>query len=96
MKTRTTASSYAVETVASNPRRHDRRLHGLRDAVADIAVTTVWAVKFLAWIVVAGCATTGAAAMGLPETPSWPTQPRLIRTRRATTTLLTEIDRALS
>jgi hypothetical protein len=96
MRTRTITSEHLTGPAGGGGRRPSAKLHALRLGVADAAATLAWVAKLLGWFIVSGCVASGSAASGLPAPYDWPPRPRRIRWRRATDTLLAEIEATLS
>ena len=96
MRTRTITSEHLAGAVSGDSQRQSAKLRAMRIGVADAAATLAWVAKLLGWFVVSGCVASGSAATGLPAPSDWPPPPRRIRWRRATDTLLAEIEESLS
>lgn len=96
MRTRTITGEHLAGTVSGNSLRQSAKLRVMRIGVADAAATLAWVAKLLGWFVVSGCVASGSAATGMPAPSNWPPRPRRIRWRRATDTLLAEIEESLS
>ena len=96
MKTRTITGEHLAGAVSGDGLRQSAKFRAIRLGVADAAATLAWVAKLLGWFVVSGCVASGSAATGLPAPSDWPPRPRQIRWRRATDTLLAEIEESLS
>jgi hypothetical protein len=96
MKTKTITGEHLAGAANSDSLRPGTKLRVIPIGVADAAATLVWVAKLLGWFVLSGCVASGSATTGVPAPSDWPPRPHRIRWRRATDTLLAEIEESLS